>query len=193
MNNKMAMRVRHRRANIEKERENLSGGKPRFAAILRDAPSRHVLHDDVGQTFGGGAAVKQPGDIRMIQAGENLPFAPETLQDKVGVHAGRYQLDRGFYLVLVIVALGQVHRAHAAAADLANQPVGADPFRSAPGALGVDKMPNAGSDLILNKRSGLLVVLQEGVDLAEQVRVAIASRLDPRAALAGGNVQRLVE
>ncbi len=59
----------------------------------------------------------------MLEAGEDLPLVPEATHDAVGVHAALEHLDRHALLERVIVADAEIHGAHAAMTDLANQAV----------------------------------------------------------------------
>jgi hypothetical protein len=73
-----------------------------------------------------GAAVDQPRDVGMLQAGEDLALSLEALDGKVGTDAAAHQLDRDLLLVLVVVPDRAEHLAHAATAHLGEDAVGAD-------------------------------------------------------------------
>jgi hypothetical protein len=193
MDDELAMSMGHRRADIQEKFKNLAGNQVLLAAVFRDGLPGHELHDDVRQPFGRGAAVEQAGDVRMIELGENLPLAPKTPQDKVRVQPGRDQLDSGGDFVLVVVALGKIDRAHAAVADLANEPVRAGALRGAPNAFIIDKSFDSSFEPLLDKGAGILVVTQQRVDLAKQFFVFIAGGYNPAAAIGGGNFHRLVK
>ena len=62
----------------------------------------------------------------MIEAGENLALAPETLQQVFAVRAGLNDLDGDSLAELGIIAFGQVNHAHAAAPDLAQKAIRAE-------------------------------------------------------------------
>ena len=99
--------------------------RPR-AAVLGDRHALDELHDDVVQPVVGPAGVEQAGDVRMLQAREDPPLVPEPAQRFRHGQAGRQELHRDLLLELVVAALGQPDRAHAAAADLAHEPVRSD-------------------------------------------------------------------
>jgi hypothetical protein len=62
----------------------------------------------------------------MFQIGQNLALVAEPAEDGCRVHAALDQLDGDLLVKLPVRAFGQVHRAHAAAPDLSNNPIRAD-------------------------------------------------------------------
>ena len=62
----------------------------------------------------------------MVEAGEDLPLGAEAADDGVGVHPPLEDLQGDPLVEDVVVAHGQEDRAHAALAQLADEPVGAD-------------------------------------------------------------------
>ena len=62
-----------------------------------------------------------------LEAGEDLALVAEAAEDGVGVHPALDQLDRDALLKRVVCPLGEIDGAHAAASDLADDAVGADP------------------------------------------------------------------
>ena len=97
----------------------------RFGAPLVERTALDVLHDEVRRAARRGAAVKQARDLRMLQAGEQLPFARET-RGCVGVTEAADQLDRSLLVEMSVGTLGEIDRAHAAMADLAPEAPGAE-------------------------------------------------------------------
>ena len=61
----------------------------------------------------------------MLEAGQDLPLVRKRRRIAVGVHPALEELERDALLERVVVAHGEVDGAHAAAADLANEAVGA--------------------------------------------------------------------
>ncbi len=88
-----------------------------LVAVGVDAYAVDVLHDEVGLAGGRAAAVDQPGDVAMIEIGQGLPFAAETVDDAGRVGPRPDDLDGGLPRERVVGALGAVDHAHAAAAD----------------------------------------------------------------------------
>ena len=62
----------------------------------------------------------------MVEAGEDLALGAEAPHDRLGVHAALEDLEGDALVEHVVVAHRQEHGAHAALAQLADQPVGAD-------------------------------------------------------------------
>ena len=62
----------------------------------------------------------------MIQPGKNLPLGTKAADDGLGVHPPLEDLQRHPLAEDVVIAHRQVHGAHAALAELAHEPVGAD-------------------------------------------------------------------
>ena len=69
------------------------------------------------------ACVVQPGDVRVRQRGQDLAFALQPFGQARQPPAAVRQLQGDAAPGQHVAALGQPHRAHAAAAELANQPV----------------------------------------------------------------------
>src|SRR5262249_7986961 len=108
---------------VQKELHALADVEIVSVTILVDLRPLDVLHDEVRQAVVGGAAIEERRDIRVLQLGENLALSAESLQDEVGGHAAAHELDGHAALVVVVVALGKMDRAHSAASELADQAV----------------------------------------------------------------------
>ena len=61
----------------------------------------------------------------MLELGENLALVPETLQNIVGIEAAPNEFKRHLLAVGFVRPFRQVDRAQPAAADLAEDPIGA--------------------------------------------------------------------
>ena len=79
-----------------------------------------VGHGVVGQPIGG-ARVEQRQDVGVLEPGGDLDFAKEALRPQRLSQGGMQHLER--HRALVPEVLGQVHRGHAPAAQLALQQV----------------------------------------------------------------------
>src|SRR2546423_8735191 len=75
------------------------------------------LHKNVRQAFFRGAAVQEPGNIGMVEIGENLALILESRNDEIGVGLGANNLNRYLFAVLVIATRSAEHFSHAAHAD----------------------------------------------------------------------------
>ena len=71
------------------------------------------------------AGVLRPGG-EVIEAREDLPLGSEPPHEVAAVQPRRQQLDRHLALELLIVAAGQIHVAHAAAAEPADHAIRPD-------------------------------------------------------------------
>ena len=84
-----------------------------------------VLEREVGPAALVDAGVVEPGDVRVLEQRADVALARHALGQARAPGQAR-QLQRDLALQAAVGALGQPHRAHAAAADLADQPVRAD-------------------------------------------------------------------
>jgi hypothetical protein len=64
------------------------------------------------------AAIQKPGDVGMVQIGQNLPFVTEAPQDVFGAEAGIHELDGNALSILTVRAVRQAHGSHSPLADL---------------------------------------------------------------------------
>ena len=117
MDDQVLVGVLDRRADLAEEVQPRGGVQALRVAVVDDRLALDVLHHEVGQAVRRRAAVEQAGDVRVLEAGEDLPLVPEAPHDRLGVHAALEHLDRDALLELVVVADAEVHRAHAAAAE----------------------------------------------------------------------------
>ncbi len=92
-------------------------------AIDVDGLTGDQLHDQVGHTLFGGAAIDQTRDIGMFQLGQDLPFGTKPPGDPGRVVIDTHQLDGHARMVMIVGALGLIHLAHAATADQLDEAV----------------------------------------------------------------------
>ncbi len=120
-----AVRISHRPCHLHEQPELRPHAQP-----LDPAPGIDGLAVDVSQSQTWPAAVVHPGvvqprDVRMLEQGVDVALARHAPgQPRPPRQA--WQLQRHLPLEATVGALGQPHRAHAAAAELADEPVGAD-------------------------------------------------------------------
>lgn len=98
-----------------------------MAAVVGQRHAVDVFHHEIRLTVRGVAAVEQARDIGMVEVGEDLPLAPHSIGRITGRDAAQ-QLDRDAPFERIVDALGEEHRAHAAAADLAHEAPGPEPL-----------------------------------------------------------------
>ncbi len=124
--------VLHRGADLPEEDEPVPDRELVAAAEVEQRDALDVLHDEVGLAFLGGAAVEQPRDPGVVERGRDLALVAKALQRLRAGHSGADELDGDLLLELVVGAAGEIHLAHAAAAQLFEKLVGADALADAP-------------------------------------------------------------
>ena len=95
-------------------------------AVGRDRLAFHELHREVRPAVGVEATIEETGDGRVIELGENLPFATEADGGVVAVEAASHELERDDLNEFAIGALGAIHDAHASAAELLDHAIRTD-------------------------------------------------------------------
>lgn len=120
-----AVRVRHRLGHLQDEAQPRVDRQAALAAMHVDRHAVDELHRQPGPALGGDAGVVQPRDARVLERGEDVALARHALRE-AGGPAGVRELERLLAVQAAVGALGQPHRGHAAVAELAQQPVGAD-------------------------------------------------------------------
>src|SRR5262249_28234249 len=123
-------------------------------AVVEDLLTLDVLHDEVGEAVVGGAPVQEPGDVGMVEAGQDLALALEVAYDLRGVGSAAKDLEGDPLVELLVGPQRQVDGAHAPVAQLADQPVGPDAAlesrggsgrRPGPGRLGIGVRESRGT------------------------------------------------
>ncbi len=137
MDDQALVGVLHRPAEQQEELQALRRVELPQLGILAERHPFHVFHDEVGEAVGGGAAIEQARDVRMVEPGEDLPLGAEAPHDRLGVHPAFQDLERDTFVERVVVAHREINRAHAALAELAHEAVGADACVRAVGRAGL--------------------------------------------------------
>ena len=129
MHDEVAVGVLHRVADLEERAAAAprSPSLPRRAAVGGDRHALDPLHDEEGTAVGRSTP---PSSSRAMpgccEPRQDLPLAQEAARAiSSAVHAVPQQLERHPLLELAVGPLGQVDLAHAAAAELAEQAIGA--------------------------------------------------------------------
>jgi hypothetical protein len=112
-------------ANGAEQPHALRRGQAAGVAVAVDRLAVDVLHHEVGQAVGRGAAVEQPGDVRVVEARQHLPLGAEALQPLVAAQVAADHLE-GDLLLVVVHAGREVDGAHAAAPEQPPDLIGAD-------------------------------------------------------------------
>ncbi len=79
----------------------------------------HILRDEVGPAFFGGASIVYSSDVRVFERREDLTLPLEPLNNLTGGRFRRDHFDRHLLLEHSVVSPGQIDRTHASAANLA--------------------------------------------------------------------------
>ena len=95
-------------------------------AVLVDGQALDVFHHQERHAVVGHAAVVEPGDVGVLERGQDLPLVAQTAQAFGTRPPLPDELERHLLLELSVGPFGEVDRAHAALTDLAKQAVGAD-------------------------------------------------------------------
>ncbi len=126
VDDQVLVRVLDGGADLPEDREPRRRVEAARFAVVHELAAVHVLHGEVRKAVARRAAVEQPRDVRMRQAGEDLPLVAEPRRDGVGVHPSLEDLDRDPLLVGGVGAYREIDRTHPAVADLADQAVWPD-------------------------------------------------------------------
>src|SRR6266446_7453788 len=109
------------------ELEPRDGGELVPVAVRVDREALDVVYDQVGEAVCSRAPVQEFDDVRVVEAGEDLPLGPEATEKRAGPHPRLDELDGYPLLVVVIGTHREVNRPHATLADGADDLIGADP------------------------------------------------------------------
>ncbi len=175
VHDQVAVGILDRRADVQHQPQTLSHRETVPVAILVDREAFHVLQHQIRKPLVRRASVVEPGDVRVLQTGENLALHQKAAQQVAGVESGADDLHRDAPFKRLVAALGEQHGAHAAPADHVQQAVRTKPAPG-PGLAGVRfrKMGRRAE-----KRAGLLMGPEQGGDLASQLRVTGTGGVHP--------------
>jgi len=115
------VRVLHGVADGQEQPEPVIDAEPAPITVRRDRLALDLLHHQIELTVIGRAAIEQAGDVRMIEAGQDLAFGAEPAGQIVGDTVAAQQFDGDLLRVLAVAALAEVDVAHAAASNAADQ------------------------------------------------------------------------
>ena len=124
--------------------------------VVRDVPGDRgaldVLHRQVGQAVVGATTVEQAHDVGVFERREDLPLVAEPCNRLGRPHGMRQDLDRDSMMELRIIALREVHRAHAALSEEREQPERADPASDVGGGGVAREHLGLGDDRVAQRR-----------------------------------------
>ena len=111
MHDQAAVRMLHGIADLQEQLDSRCGIKSVQRAVRRQRLALDILHHEVRRAVLAEPGVEQPGDMRMLQAGEHAPFVLEAAYQ----FGGRIQqaLDRDLLLERTVRTRRQPDLAHA--------------------------------------------------------------------------------
>ncbi len=193
MDDEVLVRVVHGRTCEAKELQAIGDGEPVAIAVDVQRLAVDQLHDEVRKAFGGCAAVKEAGDVWVIEACHDLALHAEAGQVKPGSEVAAHELDGDGLQVVIVGADGTVDDAHAAGADLLDELVGADATAYAEGlACGVGGLRGAGERRVFEKAGRVVIGEDEAVQVVAKLSF-LAGCIDEGGPLLRGKSHDLVE
>ena len=186
MNDLAIVRVLHGVEHGEAQPHAVRDVQAAVVGIAIDRRAVDVLHHEVRQSLGRGAAVEEARDMRMVQGREHLPLVTEAADDQVRVHAAADHLD-GDRMREIAGMVAEVDRAHAAAPEAAVDHVRADRAADVRVALVVFGRRVDGRRRDEQTRIGLGG--EQRLDFRAQLRIAGALRIEHGGALRRGSLR----
>jgi hypothetical protein len=116
VDDQVLVRVLDRPADVDEQLEARPQVQPLIVAVTIQRRALHVLHDQIRLRIFGFARVDQPGDVRMVEAGEDLALGAEA-QAEIDGRGAVDDLDGGLGRELVIGPLAQEDGARATPAQ----------------------------------------------------------------------------
>ena len=188
MDDEIAVRELHRAADLQKQAEPVVDGERRVLAVVVDAPTVDVFHDEIGQSLFGCAAIEEPRDQRMFELGEDLPLAAKAPQQIFVAERRRDDFDRHLLVEGVIGAGGEIDRAHAAASNLPDDLIRAKPPAAPADRRGGELARRLGEERV----SGAIVCGEQGAHARAPVEIRTLS-LEQGVAFRRRQVDRAIE
>ncbi len=173
MHDQVLVRVVDGRAHRAHQRDPLFGRQSPAVAVGVDRFAVDVLHDEVRRAVRRAPAIEQSRDVRVLQRRQDLPLHAQPALHLAREHAAADQLDRDLLLVFLVGALGEIHVAHAAGAELAQDPISAEPL-AFERAGGIVRAALAGGDLV--PEADLRTAFAEPEQHVRQQRLVRAAR-----------------
>ncbi len=191
MNHQVAMGVADRIADLEKKADPGPDIQRAPIAVAIDRLSLHVLHHQIGAQLSD-PAIEQPGNVAMVQPGQDLPFPPEAVHRFGRKRPRSDQLHRDPMLEFPIVSLAQIHGAHPAFAQEPGQAMRPDPM--------AHRGSSAAGEGFQNRRwkrfeKGALVASggQKSLERLAKVHIVVADRFEKSRQLVRTHLERTIE
>jgi hypothetical protein len=194
MQHQLRMRELDRTEHLQEQAQAFANRQAFVVAVRRERFAVDVLHREIGLTGGAHAGVVESRDIWMRQRRQDVALALEALGELGLARPLKRQFQRHFALQLPVPTFGEPDRAHAAAADLADQAVGADLLANSRSPL--EQRVPCGIDGRVGEESARLklgMLRQQLADGDGNFRFGGSEIGQPALALFGLQVERLVE
>ena len=197
MDHQVAMGETHRVQHLQEQHHALAQAEPARIAPAVDGFAIDAFHHEVRFAIGADAAIEQGGDVGVLQAGQDLPFAQEAFARGGRIGAGSDQFQCRLLGVGTVAALDRVYRAHATAADhLAHAP-GTDAASEHGVGCATRRLRlqclAPGRDVAAERLAGAGVGVEQRLHLLAQCLVAVAQGIDLLQARLAGEVGDDVE
>jgi hypothetical protein len=199
MHHQVGVRMPDRARDLQEQAQ--PPGQVELAALAPavDALALHQLDREIGLAVGRQPGVVEPGDVRMVQGGQDLALARQPLGQPGPAPVAVGQLQRDLAALQHVGALGQPHGRHAAFAEQAQQPVGTDPLRPLVADRAVRRVqgevggldPRQGRQRFLQR--GTVGMRQQRAQARQQLGVLGTEPGQPGVARVGRQVEGLVE
>src|SRR6185312_11873782 len=118
MHNQALMCIRDCTANSAEQFKPFGCCQAMLIAVLVDSLTFDIFHYEKWQPIFRRPTVKQPGNIRMIQACEDLTLGTKSTHDAACVHPRLYNFNGHGFAILVIDSNAKINRAHPTVSDL---------------------------------------------------------------------------
>ena len=187
------MRVLHGGADLDEQFESLLHRQISIVAIHVNGFAIHMFHDQVRRAVFEFATVDESCYGRMIQGGQNMSFtvkaaAQSRMQDGMMQH-----LDGHGLLVLGVIPLASIHRAHAALAQNGHDAVGTHPRSEQPVLVSFQQGLRRTADEFSQRVVAVLVGYQQRLHGIAQLEVISAGACQASRALSGIGVGDFLE
>src|SRR3954471_22526512 len=85
-------------ANLHEQTKLVFDGQSFLAAEIRYRPALDIFHHEIGEVVVGYSAIKEPRDIGMLEASQNLAFDLKTAQHFVGIGPALEEFNRNYFV-----------------------------------------------------------------------------------------------
>src|SRR3954463_6612308 len=128
MHHRVLVRKLNSPADLNKQFQTSVQSEPVFANKLGDRHAGNVFHDEIRQTILGRSRVDQPGDVRVLEPGQNLPLCLKPTKYLIGIGPTPEQFNRHLLFELPIGPGSEVNAAHSTVPYFTDDLISAEPM-----------------------------------------------------------------